>query len=106
MSKIAFCAGSKVFEEALNAFKFLGWLQKFVPAHKILGPVKEQGMRLFAKKTFLVSKKKYLRNPTKKEYIYFLINDFSKNLDEKICNLFLKSVLLSHLFIKKVAGAL
>ena len=29
-----------------------------------------------------------------------------KNLDEKICNLFLKSVLLSHLFIKKVAGAL
>ena len=63
-------------------------------------------MRLFAKKTFLVSKKKYLRNPTKKEYIYFLINDFSKNLDEKICNLFLKSVLLSHLFIKKVAGAL
>ena len=31
-SKIGFCAGSKIFEEALNAVKFLVWLKKFVPA--------------------------------------------------------------------------
>ena len=28
-SKIVFCAGTKVFEEALNAVIFLGWLKKF-----------------------------------------------------------------------------
>ena len=39
-SKIGFCAGTKVFEEALNAVKFLGWLKKFGPAQNILGPVK------------------------------------------------------------------
>ena len=36
----------KVFEEARNAVKFLGWLKKFGPAQNILGPVKGQGMRL------------------------------------------------------------
>jgi hypothetical protein len=44
-SKIAFCAGTKVFEEALNAVKFLGWLKKFGPLQNILGPVKGQGIR-------------------------------------------------------------
>ena len=34
-SKIVFCAGTKVFEEALNAVKF-------GPAQNILGPVKGQ----------------------------------------------------------------
>jgi hypothetical protein len=28
-SKIGFCAGTKVFEEALNAVKFWGWLKIF-----------------------------------------------------------------------------
>jgi hypothetical protein len=44
--KLVFCAGTKVFEEALNAVKFLGWLKKFGPAQNILGPVEGQGMRL------------------------------------------------------------
>ena len=47
-----FCARQKddlhsielVFEEALNAVKFLCWLKKFGPAQKILGPVKGQGI--------------------------------------------------------------
>ena len=34
-SKIVFCAGTKGFEEALNAVKFLGWVKKFGPAQKI-----------------------------------------------------------------------
>ena len=34
-----------VFEDALNAVKFLGWLKKFGPAQNILGPVKGQGIR-------------------------------------------------------------
>ena len=38
-------AGTKVFEEALNAIKFLEWLKTFGPAQNILGPVKGQGMR-------------------------------------------------------------
>ena len=37
-SIIGFCAGTKGFEEALNAVKFLGWLNKFGPAQNILGP--------------------------------------------------------------------
>ena len=45
-SKIVFCAGTKVFEEALNAVKFLGWLKKFGPAQNILGPVKGQGTKV------------------------------------------------------------
>ena len=44
-SKIGFCAGNKVFEEALNTVKFFGCLQKFGPAQNILGPVKGQGIR-------------------------------------------------------------
>ena len=32
-----------VFEEALNAVKFLGWPKKFGPAQNVLGPVKGQG---------------------------------------------------------------
>ena len=42
-SKIGFCAGTQVFEEALNAVKFLGWLKKFGLPQNILGPVKGQG---------------------------------------------------------------
>ena len=42
-SKIVFCAGTKVFEEALNAVKVLGWLKKFGPAQNILGPLKHSG---------------------------------------------------------------
>ena len=43
-SKIGFCAGTKVFEEALDAVKFLGWLKKFGTAQNILGPVKGPGI--------------------------------------------------------------
>ena len=49
-SKIGFCASTKVFEEALNAVKFLGWLKKFGPAQNILVPVKGQGINLFQNK--------------------------------------------------------
>ena len=45
-SKIVFCAGTKVFEEALNAVKFLGWLKKLGPVQNVLGPVKGQGISL------------------------------------------------------------
>ena len=45
-SKIGFCTGTKVFEEALDAVKFLGWLKKFGTAQNILGPVKGQGNRI------------------------------------------------------------
>ena len=45
-SKIGFCAGTKVFEEALNAVKCLGWLEKFGLAQNILGPVKGQGISI------------------------------------------------------------
>ena len=38
-----FCVGTKVFEVALNAVKFLGWLKKFGLSQNILGPVKGQG---------------------------------------------------------------
>ena len=40
--KIGFCASTKVFEEAINAAKFLGWLKIFGPAQNILRPVKGQ----------------------------------------------------------------
>ena len=43
-SKIGFCPGTKVFEEALNAVKFLDWLKKFGSAQNILGPVNGQGI--------------------------------------------------------------
>ena len=39
-SKVGFCASTKVFEEALNAVKFLGWLKKFGMVQNILRPVK------------------------------------------------------------------
>ena len=50
-SKIVFCAGTKGFEEALNAVKFLGWLEKFGQAQNIFGPVQGQDISL---KTFSV----------------------------------------------------
>ena len=46
-SKINFWAGTKVFEEALNAVKFLDWLKEFGPAQNILGHVKGQDIRAF-----------------------------------------------------------
>ena len=42
--KIGFCASTKVFEEALNAVKFLGWHKIFGGAQIFLGPVKGQGI--------------------------------------------------------------
>ena len=42
--KLFFCAGTKGFEEALNAVNFLGCLKKFGLAQNILGPVKGQGI--------------------------------------------------------------
>ena len=44
--KLFFCAGTKIFEEALNAVKFLGWFKKLGPAQNNLGPVKGQGISL------------------------------------------------------------
>jgi hypothetical protein len=41
-----FLCWHKSFEEALNAFKFLGWLKKFGLAQNILGPVNGQGRKL------------------------------------------------------------
>ena len=43
---MGFRAGTKVFEEALNAVKFLGWVKTFGPAQNILGPVKGQGINV------------------------------------------------------------
>ena len=43
-SKIGFIAGTKVFEEALNAVKFLDRLKNFGLAQNILRPVKGQGI--------------------------------------------------------------
>jgi hypothetical protein len=56
--KLVFVPDTKVFDKALNAVKFLGWLKKIGPAQNILGPVKGQGLsvtigiilRLFASK--------------------------------------------------------
>ena len=53
-----FCAGTKVFEKALNAVKFLGWLKKFGPAQNILGPVKGQGITVFDMKVTIFHVKK------------------------------------------------
>ena len=44
--KIGFCNGTKVFVEALNAGKLLGWLKKFELVQNISGPVKGQGISL------------------------------------------------------------
>ena len=51
-SEIGFWAGTKVFEEALNEVKFLGWLKKFGLAQNILGPVKGQGISLLKTCTY------------------------------------------------------
>ena len=51
-SKIVFCAGTKLFEEALNAVKFLGWLKKFGLAQSILGHVKGQGIKVLSSKPY------------------------------------------------------
>jgi hypothetical protein len=51
---IGFCAGTKVFEEALNEVKFLGWLKKFGSAQNILGPVKGQDNSVLVKALALI----------------------------------------------------
>ena len=53
-SKIGFCGGKKVFEEALNAIKFLDCLKTFGPAQNILGPVKGQGIRAYCPNIYTV----------------------------------------------------
>ena len=40
LCKIVFCPDTKVFEEALNAVKFLGWHKIFGGAQNFVGPVK------------------------------------------------------------------
>ena len=45
INKEALKSFQEVFEEALNAVKFLGWLKKFGPAQNILWPVKGQGIQ-------------------------------------------------------------
>ena len=52
--KLFFCAGTKVFEEALYAIKYLEWLKKFGPAQNILAPVEGQ---VISKQTFYWSKR-------------------------------------------------
>ena len=44
--KFVFCAGTKDFEEALNAVKLLGWFKKLGPAQNILEPVKGLGIKV------------------------------------------------------------
>ena len=51
---LVFYAGTKNFEEALNAVKLLGWHKTFGPAQKILGPVKGQGITLFINDIFFI----------------------------------------------------
>ena len=45
LSKFNFCASTKVFEEAINAIKFLVFPKTFGPSQKFLGPVKGQGIQ-------------------------------------------------------------
>ena len=52
--KLFFCAGTKVFEESLNAVKFLGWLKKFGPVQNIVGPVKGQEIRAYCPNIYAV----------------------------------------------------
>jgi hypothetical protein len=44
LSKIGFCDGKKVFEEALNAVKFFGLAQKIWTITKHFGTIKGQGI--------------------------------------------------------------
>jgi hypothetical protein len=57
-----------VFEEALNALKFLGWLKKFGPAQNILRPVKGQGISVYLE-----------RGKVHSAEIYFVSNQWAKN---------------------------
>ena len=42
-AKLFFCAGTKVYEEALNSVTFLSWLKRFGLAQNILEPVRGRG---------------------------------------------------------------
>ena len=70
-NEIVFCAGTKVFEDALNAVKFLGWLKKFGLAQNILGPVKGQGIRLLTYLKHHRNSKTYLGNYFWRILIYY-----------------------------------
>ena len=52
--EIGFCACTKVFGEALNKVKFLGWLKKFGLSQNILGPVKGQGINLHLQQIYSI----------------------------------------------------
>ena len=60
LNRIGFRAGEKVFEEAPNGVKFLGWLKKFGLPQNILGPVKGQGIHAIFS---IVLKLKYTQYP-------------------------------------------
>ena len=64
-SKIGFCASTNVFEEGLNAVKFLGWHKIFGPAQNILGPVKGQGINVLVVFAWLYSYFTVMTVPTK-----------------------------------------
>jgi len=70
-SEIVFLAGTKVFEEALNAVKFWDWLKKFGPAQNILWPVKERSIRFTLPRNFCQSFTKSLSFFTKFGYYTF-----------------------------------
>ena len=78
-SKIGFCASTKVFEEALNAVKFLGWLKNFGPAQNILGPVKGQGI---TQKTKIWSNNVITRGFGRYSF-YLLINIQNRTMKKK-----------------------
>ena len=54
IQEIIFCAGTKDFEEALNAVKFLGWIKQFGLAQNIFGPVKGQGISAYCPNIYTV----------------------------------------------------
>ena len=80
-SKIGFCAGTNVFEEALNPVKFLGWLEKFGPAQNILGPVIGQDI---CEKLVINCRQKVYLNAVFHFYIFFFSRKSSSVCDRRI----------------------
>ena len=83
-SKIGFCADTKVFEEALNAVKFLGWLNKFGPAQNILGPIKGQDITLILQSkvvdAFIKDSKSQIKNES---YLFYsVLNPEAKTFEK------------------------
>ena len=73
-SKSVFCASTKVFEETLNAVKFLGWLKIFRLPQNTLGLVKGQGINVIWQ-IFFARGVNSLENHNK---IYQSLNDNNK----------------------------